>query len=648
MINWADDINYSVNKNRRWELQDQVKQAFEDRALDEEPFDAYAMVAPDPNTIHQQKVKHGLWLPVNGLGSGPRHPKYFNSNIPLDDCLVKKSQLKRQSHQPAHKFSGESDIRMIIEDDESHANRRGLFKVKQDRALTKMSRKKAFSLDELVEDKYPDYDYEYDEELYADDADDDWHEPTISFILEDYIQNPVNARKDTIKEPATTSGVVNKKPFKGRIVYDPEIMFTEINNIEEEFEAVESYHVENDSVIVFLDNVPFELESWENISEDYSTCTTLFNVKLGILAIFADPAIINDDVTEFRLKIVCLGGDIDKSVLDIFAEYKNTNEICLLAEQMFSGHARQTVINKEGYSVFSRPLMIYNLLESNIAEFKKNRGAHNISDECQICYNPEKLTFSPCGEGFCSSCWAIYLSNQVNNQAGNSFISCPGYQCTAPVPLAILAWALPAEKMKASLDTTLDTIIKVSFNILACPSPNCSRVVRCTDDKIKEFKCMCGLHWCRFCRETYHAPSSCLENKEFIAYQHKLAKFKSLESVVEGRACPKCKTIWEKMWGCNYMLCSKCQTGFCWGCGNVHNSHYGNCGKINVPLEKIEILAFPTEDFPKSRIEAFNLSLKLRDTKLKTNRSKVINASEEMCDRHLKLIASPNMDRWTK
>ena len=621
MTNWANDINYSVNKNRRWELQDRVRQAFDDRALDEEHFDAYAMVAPDPNTIHQQKVKHGLWLPVNVVGYGPRHPKYFNSNIPLENQSVKKSQLKRQSHVPAHEFIRESDIRMIIEDDESHANRRRLFKVKQTRALTK--RKKAFSLDEPLKDKYPDYDDGYEEESYeSQDADDNWHEPKESFVLEDFIKSPVIARIDTFKKEATTSGVVSKKPSKGRIVYDPSIGFTEISYIEEEFEAVESYDVEDDSVIVFLDNVPFELEGWEDISEDYSSRTTLFNVKHGILVIFADPAMVNDDITEFRLKIVCLRGDIDKSILEVFAEYKNANEICMLAEQMFSGHVRQTVINKDGYSVFSRLLMAYNLLESHIAVFKKNRGAHNISDECQICYSPAKLIFSPCGEGFCSSCWTIYLSNQV--KAGNSFITCPGYQCTSPVPLAILAWILPAEKMKTSLDTSLDTIIKASFNILACPSPNCNRVVHCTDDKIKEFKCLCGLHWCRFCRETYHAPSSCLENKEFIAYQQKLAKFRSLESVVEGRSCPNCKTIWEKIWGCNYMLCTKCQTGFCWGCGDVHSSHYDNCGKINVPLEKIEILAFPTEDFPKSKIEAFNLSLKLRDTKLKTNRRKVI------------------------
>ena len=156
---------------------------------------------------------------------------------------------------------------------------------------------------------------------------------------------------------------------------------------------------------------------------------------------------------------------------------------------------------------------------------------------------------------------------------------------------------------------------------------------------VKDFKCRCGFHWCRYCQLSHHAPSSCHENKEFIAYQQKLEKFKALETVVvEGRACPLCKTVWEKMYGCNYMSCT-CGTEFCWGCGNMHGSdHGGVCGRIKVPLEKVEVLDFPTDEYPKKRIDAFNLSLKLRNIKLKINQMQVdailhrfLSADKEWC-----------------
>ena len=71
------------------------------------------------------------------------------------------------------------------------------------------------------------------------------------------------------------------------------------------------------------------------------------------------------------------------------------------------------------------------------------------------------------------------------------------------------------------------------------------------------------------------------------------------------------------------MLCTICQTGFCWGCGKKHEGHDGLCGKINEPLENIEILAFPTEEFSRQRIENFQLHLSLKEKRLTTKKYKV-------------------------
>jgi len=130
-------------------------------------------------------------------------------------------------------------------------------------------------------------------------------------------------------------------------------------------------------------------------------------------------------------------------------------------------------------------------------------------------------------------------------------------------------------------------------------------------------ECVCGAHQCRWCNEEYHYPSSCQDKHDFAAYERKLREHESLETVVEARPCPKCETMWEKMFGCNMMHCSICNTGFCWGCGKEHTDYNGICGKLTVPLETVEILPFPTEDFSRTRIEAFNLYSTLKGNKLR-------------------------------
>ena len=92
----------------------------------------------------------------------------------------------------------------------------------------------------------------------------------------------------------------------------------------------------------------------------------------------------------------------------------------------------------------------------------------------------------------------------------------------------------------------------------------------------------------------------------------RMKEWESKEKTVEVRSCPKCGIMWEKMWGCNYMMCSTCGTGFCWGCGKEHTNHTGICGRVTIPLEKVEILAFPTEELSAKRIKSFQLHTQLK------------------------------------
>ena len=46
--------------------------------------------------------------------------------------------------------------------------------------------------------------------------------------------------------------------------------------------------------------------------------------------------------------------------------------------------------------------------------------------------------------------------------------------------------------------------------------------------------------------------------------------------------CPKCKSLFEKVSGCQHMTCSICKYEWCWVCGMPYHSvlHYGQFGGL--------------------------------------------------------------------
>lgn len=66
------------------------------------------------------------------------------------------------------------------------------------------------------------------------------------------------------------------------------------------------------------------------------------------------------------------------------------------------------------------------------------------------------------------------------------------------------------------------------------------------------------------------------------------------EIVVYTKPCPKCRMPIEKDGGCVHMHCSKCQTPFCWKCGQIYlptDGYYHNCATggmastVSIPVE---------------------------------------------------------------
>ena len=117
------------------------------------------------------------------------------------------------------------------------------------------------------------------------------------------------------------------------------------------------------------------------------------------------------------------------------------------------------------------------------------------------------------------------------------------------------------------------------------------------------------------CKESSHWPASCKDFHDYRSYNKEIEKYNLLENTVEGRACPKCGIIWEKIYGCNHMSCGKCGTHFCWGCGSEHSGSL-YCGGLKTPLESIRIVPLPTEKFNLGRIEGFQQHAAFKKFKL--------------------------------
>ena len=227
-----------------------------------------------------------------------------------------------------------------------------------------------------------------------------------------------------------------------------------------------------------------------------------------------------------------------------------------------------------------------------------------LSDSvCGICFTESDLSCQQsCGHSFCSSCWRFYTVTQV--RGGASCVTCPAYLCETQLCLTTVAWHGGADILQQYKRCQVRIGVDQDSRYHWCPSPRCGRIVIVMDTQVHTVECRCGTAWCVSCKESGHWPASCRDYHDYRSYNKEIEKYNMLENTVEGRPCPKCGIIWEKLYGCNHMSCTQCGTHFCWGCGGEHSAA-SYCGGLRVPLESVRIVPLPTEKFTMARINNF-------------------------------------------
>ncbi|EAR99777.2 Ibr domain protein (macronuclear) [Tetrahymena thermophila SB210] len=183
---------------------------------------------------------------------------------------------------------------------------------------------------------------------------------------------------------------------------------------------------------------------------------------------------------------------------------------------------------------------------------------------CQICYNQvdesSMLYFNNQNHEICIECFRTYLSEEIMISKIEN-LKCPHCSCTLSEQTIIdHTTASLYKKYKIFLRNTL--INKDPLKRF-CPTPNCDQIISLKDKDQKNAKCdSCKIVICCQCNRIEHQGISCEDLLE-----------KEIEDLTDSRdiqRCNKCKSLVQKVQGCNHMTCSICQYQWCWLCGNTY------------------------------------------------------------------------------
>jgi hypothetical protein len=187
-------------------------------------------------------------------------------------------------------------------------------------------------------------------------------------------------------------------------------------------------------------------------------------------------------------------------------------------------------------------------------------------------------------------------SNNIrkNIRKNADIIKCPGSYhsdnrniCKHSIKLS----DLNIPECELSLDVFRITYTMSNNNLYICPEEKCGDVVD-VDERYNgnNLRCQqCSTSWCRYCLITpFHKGKSCIEleaenknteNGKFIWKMNQNGKLKF---------CPQCHAPCLKESGCNKMVCSECNTKWCWLCleSNICYDHY-NSKKIGGCVGKL-------------------------------------------------------------
>ena len=217
--------------------------------------------------------------------------------------------------------------------------------------------------------------------------------------------------------------------------------------------------------------------------------------------------------------------------------------------------------------------------ETSTQHQTETKTSNNTDDEHEEDKDKEKEKEQPrelvslseqCGHTLCSWCWDDYLTEEIKKYGIHALNTvCPIQKCNDCLPDSILSRFGGAMYKTHGIKTHFVNQCVQNGILVRCPSPGCD-LTSSSVSSTQMIKCICGNSYCFGCSNSTHTPASCIEMRAWKARQtSEDATELFMRSFV--KPCPKCAEPWTKPQGCNHVKCTKCNTDFCFTCGQSHS-----------------------------------------------------------------------------
>lgn len=218
---------------------------------------------------------------------------------------------------------------------------------------------------------------------------------------------------------------------------------------------------------------------------------------------------------------------------------------------------------------------ILNIQSSTDMSIKEPKPHYPVGEwnfkECGICLETNWMYSRHCCQfPACDSCLEQYFASKVKQ--GIIQIECCNLTCHNYVHRDEIS-----VKLHSDIKETFQKLLaSTQIDKFTKPCPRCNRIITMNPYNIKNKKKIsstkiqcpdCQLEWCFRCHAPWHAKLSC---KKFQKGD-RLVKYWAKETnkgEPNAQRCPKCKIYIQKIDGCNQIHCTRCQTKFCYRCGD--------------------------------------------------------------------------------
>uniref|UniRef100_A0A7S0WUX6 RBR-type E3 ubiquitin transferase n=1 Tax=Chlamydomonas leiostraca TaxID=1034604 RepID=A0A7S0WUX6_9CHLO len=228
---------------------------------------------------------------------------------------------------------------------------------------------------------------------------------------------------------------------------------------------------------------------------------------------------------------------------------------------------------------------------------------------CAICFDEQlgaKCVRLGCGHAFCRGCISTYARTQVADGAVEN-VRCPDTGCRAQVAPEVMRGVLSEEEFERWEVLLLQRTLDKMEDVVYCP--RCNSIV--LEDKDHCAQCpKCFFVFCSLCNDAWHPGQQCLSPEARLEVLQQRAhrrgpatgdrqraemdlinQMKSMVTVLgTSKKCPSCGMAITKSEGCNKMVCSYCNTFWCWKCCKVIEGydHFGSASCALFDQEEIE------------------------------------------------------------